>query len=72
VKLFASLLSVLSTTLTWCKQKQLIEQGRKEAALDAVKEVESRVKKAETVVAASDIVRDKRLRNRFDRSSGDQ
>jgi hypothetical protein len=72
VKLFTSLLSVFAAILTWWKQRALIEQGRKEAALDAVKEVETRVKKAETVVAASDFVRDKRLRNRFDRSSGDQ
>ena len=72
MKLFTSLLSVFAAILTWWKQRALIEQGRKEAALDAVKEVETRVKKAETVVAASDIVRDKRLRNRFDRSSGDQ
>jgi hypothetical protein len=72
VKLFASLLSVLSAIITWWKSKELVEQGRKEAALDAIVEVEARVEKAETVVAASDPVRDKRLRNRFDRSSGDQ
>ena len=72
MKLFASLLSVLSAIITWWKSKELVEQGRKEQILDNIAEVETRVKKAETVVAASDPVRDKRLRNRFDRSSGDQ
>jgi hypothetical protein len=72
VKLFASLLSVLSAIITWWKRKELVEQGRKEQILDSIAEVETRVKKAETVAAASDPVRDKRLRNRFDRSSGDQ
>jgi uncharacterized protein YyaL (SSP411 family) len=72
VKLFASLLSVLSTILTWWKQKQLIEQGRKDAALDAVKEIEARVEKAEAAVATADPVRNERLRKRFDRAAGGQ
>jgi uncharacterized membrane protein YccC len=72
VKLLASLLSVLSTILTWWKQKQLIEQGRKEAALDAIKEVEARVEQAEAAVATADPVRDERLRKRFDRAAGGQ
>jgi uncharacterized protein YyaL (SSP411 family) len=72
VKLLASLLSVLSTILTWWKQKQLIEQGRKEAALDAIEEVEVRVEKAEAAVATADPVRDERLRKRFDRAAGGQ
>jgi uncharacterized membrane protein YccC len=72
VKLFASLLSVISTILTWWKQKQLIEQGRKEAALDAIEEVEARVEQAEAAVANPDPVRDERLRKRFDRAAGGQ
>jgi uncharacterized membrane protein YccC len=72
VKLFASLLSVLATILTWWKQRALIEQGRKEAALDAIKEVEARVEQAEAAVAAADPVRDERLRSRFDRAAGGQ
>jgi uncharacterized membrane protein YccC len=72
VKLFASLLSVLSTILTWWKQKQLIEQGRKDAALDAIEEVEARVEQAEAAVATADPVRDERLRKRFDRAAGGQ
>ncbi len=72
MKLFASLLSVLSTILTWWKQKQLIEQGRKDAALDAVKEIEARVEKAEAAVATADPVRNERLRKRFDRAAGGQ
>jgi len=72
VKLFASLLSVISTILTWWKERALIEQGRKDAALDAIKEVEVRVEKAEAAVATPDPVRDERLRKRFDRSRGGQ
>jgi hypothetical protein len=72
VKLFASLLSVISTILTWWRERALIEQGRKDAALDAIKEVEVRVEKAEAAVAAADPVRDERLRDRFDRSRGGQ
>jgi hypothetical protein len=72
VKLFASLFSVLATILTWWKQKQLIEQGRKDAALDAIEEVEARVEQAEAAVAAADPVRDERLRSRFDRAAGGQ
>ena len=72
MKLLTSLLSVFAAILTWWKQRALIEQGRKEAALDAVKEVEARVEKAEVAVATPDPVRDERLRRRFDRSVGNQ
>jgi hypothetical protein len=72
VKLLASLLSVISTILTWWRERALIEQGRKDAALDAIKEVEVRVEKAEAAVATPDPVRDERLRDRFDRSRGGQ
>jgi len=72
VKLLTSLLSVFAAILTWWKQRALIEQGRKEATLDAVKEVESRVEKAEVAVATPDPVRNERLRKRFDRSRGGQ
>ena len=72
MKLFASLLSVLATVLTWWKQRALIEQGRKDAALDAIKEVEARVEKAEAAVATPDPVRNERLRKRFDRAAGGQ
>jgi hypothetical protein len=63
---------VISTILTWWKERALIEQGRKDAALDAIKEVEVRVEKAEAAVATPDPVRDERLRKRFDRSRGGQ
>jgi uncharacterized protein YyaL (SSP411 family) len=72
VKIFASLLSILSAILTWWKRKELIEQGRKDQVLDAVTEVEARVKKAEAAAGTPDPVRDERLRNRFDRSRGGQ
>ena len=72
MKLLTSLLSVFAAILTWWKQRALIEQGRKEAALDAVKEVEARVEKAEVAVATPDPVRNERLRKRFDRSIGNQ
>ena len=72
MKLLTSLLSVFAAILTWWKQRALIEQGRKEAALDAVKEVEARVEKAEAAVATPDPVRNQRLRSRFDRAAGDQ
>jgi hypothetical protein len=72
VKIFASLLSILSAILTWWKRKELIEQGRKDQVLDAITEVEARVKKVEVAVGTPDPVRDERLRNRFDRSHGDQ
>ena len=72
MKLLASLLSVFAAILTWWRERALVEQGRKEAALDAVKEVEARVEKAEAAVATPDPVRDERLRKRFDRAAGGQ
>ena len=72
MKLLTSLLSVFAAILTWWKQRALIDQGRKEAALDAIKEVEARVEKAEAAVATPDPVRDERLRGRFDRAAGGQ
>jgi hypothetical protein len=63
---------VISTILTWWKERALINQGRKEAALDAIVEVEARVEKAEAAVATPDPVRNQRLRSRFDRAAGDQ
>ena len=70
MKIFASLLSILSAILTWWKRKELIEQGRKEQILDAVAEVEARVEKAKAAVDVVDSVRDERVRKRFDRSGG--
>ena len=72
MKLLTSLLSVFAAILTWWRERALVEQGRKEAALDAVKEVEARVEKAEAAVATPDPVRNKRLRDRFDRSAGNK
>lgn len=72
MKIFASLLSILSAILTWWKRKELIEQGRKDQVLDAITEVEARVEKAEAAVATPDPVRDERLRKRFDRSAGNK
>ena len=72
MKLLTSLLSVFAAILTWWKQRALVEQGRKEAALDAVKEVEARVEKAEAAVATPDPVRNERLRDRFDRAHSGQ
>ncbi len=72
MRLLASLFSVISTILTWWKERALINQGRKEAALDAIVEVEARVEKAEAAVATPDPVRNQRLRSRFDRAAGDQ
>ena len=72
MKLLASLLSVISTILTWWKERALVEQGRKAAALDAIVEVEARVEKAEAAVATPDPVRDERRRGRFDRAAGGQ
>lgn len=72
MKLLTSLLSVFAAILTWWRERALVEQGRKEAALDAVKEVEARVEKAEAAVATPDPVRDERLRKRFDRAAGGQ
>ena len=72
MKLLTSLLSVFAAILTWWRERALVEQGRKEAALDAVKEVEARVEKAEAAVATPDPVRNERLRGRFDRSAGNK
>ena len=72
MKLLTSLLSVFAAILTWWRERALVEQGRKEAALDAVKEVEARVEKAKAAVATPDPVRDERLRGRFDRSAGNK
>ena len=72
MKLLTSLLSVFAAILTWWRERALVEQGRKEAALDAVKEVEARVEKAEAAVATPDPVRNERLRDRFDRAHSGQ
>ena len=72
MKLLTSLLSVFAAILTWWRERALVEQGRKEAALDAVKEVEARVEKAEAAVATPDPVRNERLRGRFDRAPSGQ
>ena len=72
MKLLTSLLSVFAAILTWWKERALVEQGRKEAALDAIVEVEARVEKAEAAVATPDPVRNQRLRGRFDRAHSGQ
>ena len=72
MKLLTSLLSVFAAILTWWRERALVEQGRKEAALDAIKEVEARVEKAEAAVATPDPVRNERLRDRFDRATGNK
>lgn len=72
MKLFASLLNLLLALFTWWNRKQTVEQGRNEQILEALKEVEARVEKADAVVVAIDPDRNERLRGRFDRSRGDQ
>lgn len=72
MKLVASLISLLTAIFTWWKRKEMVEQGRNEQILDAIKEVEARVDKADAVVVALDPARNERLRDRFDRSHGDQ
>ena len=50
------------------RDKQLIDAGKAEAKIEAVKEVEANVAKAEAAVAVPDHVRTERLRSQFDRS----
>ena len=73
--LIRALFSFFGEFARYFADRQLMEAGKKEGAVEAMKEVEARVeqaKSASTVDAAGvlggDVVRLERMRNRFDRS----
>ena len=70
LSIMSGLFGVVTTFLTMWKERKLIEQGKQEAAIDAIKEIEVRNEKADRAVAVDDPERAKRLRRRFNRSSG--
>ena len=62
-----SLLGLFAALADYFRDRQLIEAGRDQQALEEVKEVEHRVEQAKAVERSVDPERDKRLRSRFDR-----
>lgn len=50
------------------RDRQLIDAGKAEGAVEAVKEIEARVEKANDAVRVPDAARTERLRSRFDRA----
>ena len=62
-----SLLGLFAALADYFRDRQLIEAGRDQQALEEVKEVEHRVEQAKAVERSADPERDKRLRSRFDR-----
>lgn len=69
LSILSGLFGVVTTFLTMWKERKLIEQGKQEAAIDAMKEVEDRAKKADRAVAVDDAERTDRLRKRFNRAA---
>jgi len=61
------LLGIFASLAAFFRDRQLIEAGKAERAVEGVKEVEARVEKAEGVARADDPERTERLRRRFDR-----
>lgn len=70
LSILSGLFGIVTTLLSMLKEKKLIEQGKQEAAIDAIKEVEVRNEKADRAVAVDDAERTDRLRKRFDRAAG--
>lgn len=70
LSILSGLFGIVTTLLSMLKEKKLIEQGKQEAAIDAIKEIEVRNEKADRAVAVDDAERTNRLRKRFDRAAG--
>lgn len=70
LSILSGLFGIVTTFLTMWKERKLIEQGKQEAAIDAIKEIEVRNEKADRAVAVDDAERTDRLRKRFDRAAG--
>jgi D-lyxose ketol-isomerase len=66
----SGIVGIVSTILHWWRERDMIERGKQEAAIEAMKKVEDHAKKADRAVAVDDPERTERLRNRFDRSRG--
>ena len=67
---FSALLSLLNRISAYFLNKQQIDAGKAEQTVAEVKEVQANVQKAQEAVSTPDPARDERLRERFDRSSG--
>ena len=67
-----ALLSLLAAVAGFFRDKQLIDAGKAEQTVSAIKEVERHVEQAEAAARTPDPVRDKRLRDRFNRARSDQ
>lgn len=63
-----SLFGLFEKIGTYLTNRQLIEAGKAERTVEAVKEVEAHVAEAERASTVVDAPRTERLRNRFDRS----
>lgn len=70
LSILSGLFGIVTTFLTMWKERKLVEQGKQEAAIDAIKEIEVRNEKADRAVAVDDAERTDRLRKRFDRAAG--
>ena len=69
IRLLTSLFGFLDKLFGLFRDGKLKEQGRQQAIKEANDEINRQVELGEAALAAPDPVRDKRLRNRFDRSS---
>ncbi len=62
-----SLFAAIAGVFKYLGDRQLVEAGKAEQSVEAVKEVEQRVEQAEKAVTVPDASRTERLRNRFGR-----
>jgi hypothetical protein len=73
-----ALLGIFAALADWFRDRQLIEAGKAEQAVEAVKEVERRVEQAQEAgavidgVVGGDPARADRLRSKYDRSRRSQ
>jgi hypothetical protein len=70
LSIFSGLIGVVSTIFSWLRERQMVEKGRQEAAIEAIKKVEENAQKADRAVAVDDANRTERLRKRFNRAAG--
>jgi len=68
LKLLSALFSLLDRIGKYFADKQLIDAGKAERAVEEVHEVQARVEAANSAAVTSDPVRTERLRNKYDRS----
>jgi hypothetical protein len=68
LRLLSAFFSLLDRIGKYFADRQLMDAGRAEQAVEAVHEVETRVEAADRAIAVPDAARTERLRNKYDRS----